>query len=251
MVRSAVVVPAVGDACTSLGIGQDLLHGVQVRPVQTRLRLRAARRSGAGHRRTRRRPPPRRQGAGVARRHRVRQDVHDGAVHFARQSSDAGDGAQQDPGGTAVPGVPPVLPRERGRVLRQLLRLLPAGSLRPDDRLLHREGSDDQRRDRSDAAVGDAVALRAPGRHHRCQRVVHLRPWLARGLLRHDAAARARAADRPRADPPQARRGAVRAERSRVQPRSLPRPRRYRRSVPVGTKIRRCASSSSATRSTS
>ena len=34
--------------------------------------------------------------------------------------------------------------------------------------------------------------------HHRRQRVVHLRPRLARGLLRHDAAARARAADRPR-----------------------------------------------------
>ena len=70
------------------------------------------------------------------------------------------------------------------------------GSLRAGDRLLHREGSDDQRRDRSHAAVGHAVALRAPRRHHRRQRVVHLRPRLAGGLLRHAAAARARPAHR-------------------------------------------------------
>ena len=67
------------------------------------------------------------------------------------------------------------------------------GGVRPGDRHLHREGSDDQRRDRPHAAVGDAVALRAPRRHHRRQRVVHLRPRLAGGLLRHAAAARARA----------------------------------------------------------
>ena len=88
------------------------------------------------------------------------------------------------------PGVPAVLPRERRRVLRQLLRLLPARGLRAGHRLVHREGSDDQRRDRPDAPVGHAVALRAPRRHHRRQRVVHLRPGLARGLLRHAAAAR-------------------------------------------------------------
>ena len=87
-------------------------------------------------------------------------------------------------------------PRQRRRVLRQLLRLLPAGSLRAGHRHLHREGSDDQRRDRPDAAVGDPVALRAARRHHRRQRVVHLRPRLAGGLLRHAAAARARPADR-------------------------------------------------------
>ena len=84
-------------------------------------------------------------------------------------------------------------PGQRRRVLRQLLRLLPARGLRPGDRLVHREGSDDQRRDRPDAAVGHAVALRAPRRHHRRQRVVHLRPRLARGVLRDAAAARGRA----------------------------------------------------------
>ena len=92
--------------------------------------------------------------------------------------------AQQDAGGAALPGVPALLPGQRRRVLRQLLRLLPARSLRSGDRLVHREGSDDQRRDRPHAAVGDAVALRAPRRHHRRQRVVHLRPRLAGGVLR-------------------------------------------------------------------
>jgi excinuclease ABC subunit B len=37
-----------------------------------------------------------------------------------------------------------------------------ARGLRPVDRLVHREGSDHQRRDRPHAAVGDAVPLRAP-----------------------------------------------------------------------------------------
>ena len=66
----------------------------------------------------------------------------------AGEPADAGDGPQQDAGGAALPGVPPLLPRERRRVLRQLLRLLPARGLRAGDRLVHREGSDDQRRDR-------------------------------------------------------------------------------------------------------
>ena len=51
--------------------------------------------------------------------------------------------------------VPRVLPAERGRVLRQLLRLLPARSLRAAARPLHREGLVDQRAHRADAAVGD------------------------------------------------------------------------------------------------
>ena len=58
----------------------------------------------------------------------------------ALAAPDAGALAQQDPGGAAVPGVPRLLPRQRGRVLRLLLRLLPARGLRPADRHLHREG---------------------------------------------------------------------------------------------------------------
>ena len=142
-------------------------------------------------------------------------------------------GPQQDARRAALPGVSPVLSRERRRVLRQLLRLLPAGSLRPDDRLVYREGSDDQRRDRPDAALGDAVAVRAARRHHRGQRLVHIRAGVARGLLRDDAAPRARAANRSRPDPEKARRDSVRAQRPRLQPRRLPRPRRHRRGLPL------------------
>ena len=103
----------------------------------------------------------------------------------------------------------------------------------PDHRFVYREGSDDQRRDRPHAALRHEVALRAARRHHRRQRLVHLRSGIAGGLLRHDAAARARPAHRPRADPPQARRNPIRAERRRLQPRRLPRARRHRRGVPV------------------
>ena len=44
----------------------------------------------------------------------------------------------------------------------------------------------DQRGDRSPAPVGHQFAVRAARRDHRRQRVVHLRPRLARGVLRHD-----------------------------------------------------------------
>ena len=53
--------------------------GLQVRPLQAGHRFRAARRSGPGDRRDRRRSRARRQFAGPARRHRVGQDVHHGA----------------------------------------------------------------------------------------------------------------------------------------------------------------------------
>ena len=48
-------------------------------------------------------------------------------------------------------GVQGVLPGERGRVLRLLLRLLPAGSLHPAVGHLHREGRAGERRDRPHA----------------------------------------------------------------------------------------------------
>ena len=192
-----------------------------------------------------RRPEP-----GAAGRHRLRQDLHDGEGHRGGEPADARDGAQQDPGGAALSGIPSLLPGERGRVLRQLLRLLPARGLRSVDRFVHRERSDHQRRDRSHAPVGDPVALRAPRRHHRLERVVHLRPGIARGVLRHAAAAAARPAHSARSDSPQARRDSVRAQRDRLLARHLPRARRRHRGLSCRTKSRRCASSCSATTST-
>jgi excinuclease ABC subunit B len=53
-------------------------------------------------------------------------------------------------------------------------------------RLVHREGSDDQRRDRPHAPLRDALAVRTSRRHHRRQRVVYLWPRIAEayyGLL--------------------------------------------------------------------
>ena len=58
-------------------------------------------------------------------------------------------------------------------------------------------------------------------------------------------------ADRSRPDPAEAGRDPVRAERPRIRPRRLPRARRHRRGPARRTRIPRCGSSSSATKSTS
>ena len=94
--------------------------------------------------------------------------------------------AQQDAGRPALRRVQELLPRQRGRVLRLLLRLLPARSLRAAHRHLHREGIVDQRADRPHAPRGDARAAGARRRDHRRVRVVHLRHRLGRDLHGHD-----------------------------------------------------------------
>ena len=66
-----------------------------------------------------------------ARRDRDWKDVHDGRGDRAGPAPDAGDRPQQDPRRPALQRVPGVLPGQRGRVLRQLLRLLPAGACVP------------------------------------------------------------------------------------------------------------------------
>ena len=75
--------------------------------------------------------------------------------------------AQQDARRAALQRVPDVLPEQLGRVLRLLLRLLPARGVRPVARPLHREGLGDQPGDRPAAPRGDGVAVRAPRRDHR------------------------------------------------------------------------------------
>ncbi len=99
------------------------------------------------------------------------------------QQAHAHPGAQQDAGRPALRRDARALPRERGRVLRQLLRLLPARGVRPVDRHVHREGLDHQRRDRPDAPLGHGRAAVAARRHHRRQRLVHLRHRQRRELL--------------------------------------------------------------------
>ena len=76
----------------------------------------------------------------AARRHRLGQDLHDGQRDRAHRPAGDRVRAEQDAGRAALRRVPRVLPEERGRVLRQLLRLLPARGLRAAARPVHREG---------------------------------------------------------------------------------------------------------------
>ena len=104
--------------------------------------------------------------------------------------------AQQDARRAALWRVQELLPRQRGRVFRLLLRLLPARSLCAAHRHLYREGKLDQRADRPHAPLGDARAARARRRHHRRVRLLHLRHRLGRDLFRHDLLGEARRAHR-------------------------------------------------------
>ena len=78
--------------------------------------------------------------------------------------------------------VPGDLPEEPGRVLRLLLRLLPARGVPPVDRHVHREGQLDQRRDRPAAPLGHERAAHPARRDHRRVGLGDLRPRFARAV---------------------------------------------------------------------
>ena len=122
----------------------------------------------------------------AARRDRLGQDVHHGQRHRGARPAHAGPFAQQDAGRAALQRVQAVLPRERGRIFRLLLRLLPARGLHSAQRHLHREGLERERGDRAAAAFRHQLAPHPARRARRRQRLVHLRPGLARGLQGHD-----------------------------------------------------------------
>ena len=164
--------------------------------------------------------------------HRVGQDGHDGVHDRAGAAAGARDRPQQDARGPALQRVPGVLPEQRGRVLRLLLRLLPARGLRPAAGSLHREGLLDQRGDRPTAALRHGRSARAPRRGGRCQRVVHLRPGLARALRRPGGDAQEGRDGGPRRDPAQARGQPLHAQRHGARPRQLQGPRRDARGLP-------------------
>ena len=113
----------------------------------------------------------------------------------------AGDRPQQDPGRAALQRVPRAAARGGRRVLRQLLRLLPARGLHRGHGHLHREGLVDQRRDRPPAPRGHRRPAGAPRRRDRRLGQLHLRPRIGGDL------------PRPRARPDR-RRGDTRARRS-------------------------------------
>ena len=142
---------------------------------------------------------------------------------FTMAQGDRGDAApgpdpraEQDAGGAALRRVQELLPRQRGRVFRLLLRLLPAGGLRPAHRHLYREGIRDQRADRPHAPRGDARAAGARRRHHRRLGLLHLRHRLGRDLYGDDLLAEARRADRPAPAHRRSRRAAIQAHRSAI-----------------------------------
>ena len=150
--------------------------------LQAGVRLQAGRRPARGDPPADRGRAGRRARPGAAGRHRLGQDLHHGQRHRHAAAAGAGAGAEQDPGGAALRRDEGVLPGERGRVLRLVLRLLPARSLRAAHRHLHREGFVDQRADRPHAPLGDARADGARRRHHRRLGLLHLRHRPAREL---------------------------------------------------------------------
>ena len=131
-------------------------------------------------------------------------------------------------------------PRELGRVLRLLLRLLPARGLRPADRHVHREGDLAQRGDRQAAPGGLQGALRAARRDRRGVGVLHLRPRRSRVLLRHARLPRGRRHAGDAGAARAARRDAVRADQPGPHARQLPGARRRARD-PAGLRGHRRA----------
>ena len=147
----------------------------------------------------------------------------------AHPAADARHLAEQVPRRPARERVPGVLPGERRRVLRQLLRLLPAGGVRPVVGYLYRERLLGERRDRPAAALGDLGPPATKGRADRRERVLYLRPGVARAVRRPPLAARAR---RGRADglhQAAPRQHAVQPERLLPRARHIPRARRHDR----------------------
>ena len=172
---------------------------------------------------------PRRDAAG---RDRDGQDDDDGGDDRAAAAAGARDRAQQDARRPALQRVPDVLPEQLGRVLRLLLRLLPARGVRPVARPLHREGLGDQPGDRPAPPRGDGVAVRAPRRRDRRVGVVHLRPRLARDLQRELPGARQGRLRRPRRAAAQARLAPVQPQRPGARARHVPRARGHAGGLP-------------------
>ena len=153
-------------------------------------------------------------------------------VIASTEPAGAGAGAQQDAGGAALERDEGLLPGERGRVFRLVLRLLPARSLRAAHRHLHREGFVDQRADRPHAPLRDARADGARRRDHRGLGLLHLRHRSARELPGDDLPPAQGREDRPHHPAAPLRRAAVQAQRQRLPARHLPCARRHRRPVP-------------------
>ena len=187
----------------------------------------ADRDQGTGRGRAAPRPQP-----GAARRHRLGQDLHDGEGDRGDAAPCPDPRAEQDARRAALWRVQELLSRQRGRVFRLVLRLLPARSLRPAHRHLHRERILDQRADRPHAPLGDARAARTRRRGDRRVGVVHLRYRLGRDLFGDDLRAEEGRAHRPAPTHRRSRRAAIQAHPARFLSRHVPRARRHARHLP-------------------
>ena len=154
------------------------------------------------------------------------------------QPAHARPGPQQDPGRPALRRVPRLLPEQRRRVLRQLLRLLPAGGVPAPVGHVHREGLEPQRGDRQAPSRGDEGALRAARRDHRGLGELHLRPRRAGRLRGHGPASQARRGLPPRHRPAPPRGPPVPAQRPGPPALAVPRPGRH---AGAGARRRRTA----------
>ena len=168
----------------------------------------------------------------AARHHRLGQVGHHRLDDRADAAADADPRPQQEPRRPARPGDARVLPEQPGRVLRQLLRLLPARGVHPVERHLHREGLVDQRRDRPAAPLGHGGAAHSTRRDRRRLGVVHLRHGQPRGVPGATARPQRRRRLRHAQHPAPARRHAVRPQRHDARPRQVPRARRHDRGPP-------------------
>ena len=191
--------------------------------------VRPDRRPAAGDRGARERAARGRAVPDAARRDRHREDRDDGVDHRAGAAAGARDRAQQDAGRAALQRVPGVLPRQRRRVLRLVLRLLPARGVRSPGRPLHREGQLAERRHRPPAARRDVEPPLAARHDHRRVGLLHLRPRLAGGVREEDRLPDRRRGDRSRPRPAQADRHPVRPQRHAARARAVPREGRHHR----------------------
>ena len=172
-------------------------------------------------------------------RDRNRQDGDRGVARRTAAAPRPRHAAQQDARRPVRQRAPRDAAGQRRRVLRLVLRLLPARGLRPADRHLHREGLLDQRRGGAAAALGDQLAAHPPGHDRRRVGVVHLRPGHAAGVRGPHAQGAGRRHGRPGRHAPAPGRDAVRPQRHVVHPGHLPGAGRHDRDHPAVRGTRR------------
>ena len=190
--------------------------------IRGRLALPALGRPAHGHHRAGGRRAPGRPLPDAAGHHRLGQDGDDRLDDRAGPAPDPHHRAQQVAGRPALLRAAGALPQEPGRVLRLLLRLLPARGVPADDGHLHREGLVHQRRDRPAPPRHDLVAPHAARRHRGGVGVVHLRPGLARRVPGPHPRREGRRAGGPARHAAPPRRPAVRPQRREPGARHLP-----------------------------